>query len=36
MLPLDPPDWHWEGYEFRPSHWPLSEPPTDEDEEEEE
>ena len=34
MLPLDPPDWYWEGYEFKPSHWPLQEPPTDEDEEE--
>jgi hypothetical protein len=34
-MPLDPPDWYWEGYEFKPPHWPLSEPPTDEEEEEE-
>ena len=34
MLPLDPPDWYWDGYEFQPPYWPLSEPLTDEDEEE--
>lgn len=35
MLSLDPPDWYWEGYEFKPSSWPLEEPLTDDDEEEE-
>lgn len=34
MLPLDPPDWYWDGYEFQPPHWPLQEPFTDEDQEE--
>ncbi len=35
MLPLDPPDWYWEGYEFKPAHWPAQEPLSDDDEEEE-
>jgi hypothetical protein len=36
MLPLDPPDWYWEGYESRPPHWPYQEPLSEEDEEDEE
>jgi hypothetical protein len=35
MLPLDPPDWHWEGYEFQPPCWPYHEPLSEEDEEDE-
>ena len=35
-MPLDPPDWYWEGYEFKPAHWPLQEPLSEEDEEDEE
>lgn len=34
MLPLDPPDWHWEGYEFKPPHWPYEKPPSEDEEEE--
>ena len=34
-MPLDPPDWYWEGYEFKPPSWPCQEPLSEEDEEEE-
>jgi len=35
MLPLDPPDWYWEGYEFKPPCWPVEEPLKEEEDEEE-
>lgn len=35
MLPLDPPEWYWDGYEFRPPSWPYQEPPSEDEEEEE-